>query len=761
MKVHKSGEADTAVDSHAMALTFLSSGLEVLSQYGGSKVEVQLADQVRALLEQMVAETEYAFGSRKLLYDVEPEVIGRVHRAIGFSNFNYMLHDVSPQQRSNLERTAIKAFSRANHDEFRDQDNIFTLYSFALLLAESDDDSRAIAILKEVLKVQSPRLKFNCPPASAAVSQDSKRQLLTSDPDTRCCLLRCWHLLTLLLSRDEDQHDLAFDCIQSAFEPYGGVQTLRGSAENVPLSFTLPLEEGQCLVDLKMTEIALIKSQSGPGHPSILDKCEELTKLYANFLGRPMRVAAPERVTGKTASTKGFRKSLRVLSKGSEKYNDVYSSAKPSPNGSTGPTGSLAAPAIAITTDEASNLPQDTKHHQNFLGRHESNRLRKRASRKSLTSMSRSRANSPSATSNAEAGARGQPHSKAKPPDLDLSPQQFLEGNMPVSSWSSASQSPDGIGIAMTHDMPSTPPDSAGHSGRPKSLRTIPSAAKNMDRKNPNASPVAPKPPAVAIEAELSKEELASFYVPKPLYPKFLQERRNRTFLIGLWLFIAAQYRSENFFPDATHAIDEAQNQVDLLLENLPLHEGMSASNFTKLGFGGLKSYAETSADVICERGQLLQAKGDHQGALALFESALMKSNNHVVATVCLSEVLLDAYQPLHEAKERVAIKEGILNLGKYPKDQLLALLSLNSDVKMTKESVKEMTSGRDRAMSLLEVLSRSGRGWRALEVWAAYNRAAKYSAEPNRHKNVAEYELEMASQAPVRAYSILRSINQ
>lgn len=732
-RIEKSGEVDIpdlSLDDDDIALVTAAAGIKMLCAYGRRK-EAEQALRIASVMQQWVEKMRPGSPSKTVISadDLPRDLVDRRikrppvpakalalgYHALGVSQSCWARLTYETSARSNLQAQAISNFHTALDPYIGEEFNLEIQYSLAFALAETRELDAAIATVKGALSWATELPKIN------GVSEERIRRACPVNPDIRELLLKCWHLLALLLSARQSFTTALASC-EAALELYG--EDLKASG---PVG-TLELYERKSIMEVRMTQLVLTEIVDGA--EEAVNASGELLSLYAKLFSHSEGESPKDQVKHLEPSTNGTVQSFRgsVLgfprkTSGRSRSVDVkaQNAVASSLRSSDSREGSNRPPAISVTDDDAPVL-QNPNHHGSFLGRHESNKLRKRNSKRSIGSRRRSRATSPT-----RAGTADGPHPHWHlhlPLRSRQSRPTTADGFVKDSEYDEASYDSNGVGVAISHDLPSVPTTPAATSEPPNPLQGIQSTAKNMNHRNPNTYPVHPKPPP--SQYRRPRPTSKSLYPPTPI-PRFSlpdQQRHTLTLLTKIWLLIAALYRRAGMPVDAQGALSEATTHVEKIETAVANRDGSSAENFAMPGYGGLKSCGELWADVFAEQAALHVNLGNLDPATTAYETALGHYPEHVAATVGLSTILLEAHSNA-PANEPARIAEGPKStptLGSIP----TALTKDATNPTMASDLLSRLAA-RDRAYGLLSALSKSGTGWDSSEAW--YGLATAYEA--------------------------------
>ncbi|KAG8532223.1 uncharacterized protein KY384_003864 [Bacidia gigantensis] len=770
-KQKKSGERNISLDDDATALCTIVCGVEMLCTYGKRKDVEQAQDLVHLIEDWLVSAqsdediqvessaedtpVDLVDKPKRASLSIPTKIMARAYAAIGLSRRCWALLTYDSISRAKLQESAISAYRSALRSEYGDEDNVEHLYSLAYVLAQTRKLEDAMITVKQAITIgKHLDLGMSKPAMVDGTSSEGD-----SDFPNRVTLLKCWHLVALLLSARQDFSTAVTSC-EAAVDPYGGKKVLSGDLRSLDLPPDLGFVEKRNIIELKMTHIALLEVMGES--ESFVNKVTELLGLYSrlfklnddvNLLKPETRDSSPAPST--TGTRRSFRQSILHLPKNplrhrladNESVTSSVGSSKPIANGD-------AKPAIAITTDDTIVLPQNPKHHQGFLGRHESNKLKKRPSRRSLNSVRKSRASSPSMPPPAKSHDTKHLNLPINP-DQDQSMQSDSQDpSIQGSDVETTQYSPDQIGVAMSHNQQSkdsAPIASADHS---HPLYTIPSAAENMNKTNPNSNPILPNPPS-SSGSRPTTSLMPLIEIPEPHYTPSIQARQARALLCRIWLFMSGVYRRASMYQECQKAINEAREQVKAVEKSIAENEGMSAETYTSPGYGGYKSCGQLWGDVCAEQGALWEAQDNTAKAVDSYEMALSNDGDHLVATASLSNILLDQYAtpPNKPAKPKGLEPPPVIpTLGSLPYTTAPDT-SVNID---TSEDTLNRLAARDRAYGMLSMLTKSGQGWDSTDAWFAMARVHEESGQAEKAQQTYWWVIELEEAKGVRSWDVI-----
>ena len=711
-RVKKSGKDEPGLDSLDFTMKVATAGVEMLCECGGQK-NLESAYEISALVESWVSRAVMEPPARddvgipqRLV--VSGEALALANYAIGLSKSFQARMTNDTRTRTNIQASAIYRFQTALRSHFGVDNDVKVLYHLSVILAETGDYDGALASVKKAIKYGA---KINASHlGSSEKSPDSNdwTDEVQGSAVSRAMLVKCWHLLALLLDSGENWAASLASC-EAAFEPYGGNNTLYGNLQSLGTISNMSLRESKILLELKMEHLSLIKLIHG--HEAAVNGSYELFALFRVLqndlkgdLKGPEAKAMESRPASQPNSMGGTHKGLRISILGLPK--DRHVSRLSAPGTASNSVGSLEQWAHSTLCTPIINhgnnpLPQVSNHHQGFLGRHESKKLKKRPSRKAMDTAHRSQVESSQKSSSDEAQHQSTLHA--------------------------ALYSADQIGVAMTHDLPSAPSTPAPTS-QPSKIPSSNHTAENNGRRIKSGQPIRVKFPMLRFDPNSTTRITPPASLPEPTYPPDLKHRHLLATLSRLWLFTSSLYREASMVPDAHASVDAAKNAVQEFGANVANREGGSLETYSHPGYGGLKSYSELWADVLSEKGLVWLAEDDREGALPEYEAALEHCPDHLDATIGLSSLLLDCYDGTPPMSPQI---KSTLSFSNHNNDSGDGLTHLGKSV--------GRRGARDRAMGLLTTMTKSGQGWNSCGAWHTLARA--YEASGQGEKAVDAYE--------------------
>ena len=719
VRCEKTSQDEPGLDNLGFSLKVASIGIEFLCECGG-RPNIEKANGIAALIECWVSkakpDTNEIEIPKRLLTDDTALAVG--HYAIGLSKSCLARMTYDTLSRTEMQMSAISNFRSALNVSFGEEHNVKTLYQLSVIRAETGELDRALDSVRQAIfkgekfnKIQPETIEV--PYQNAARNQDIQKSALS-----RAMLVKCWYLLTLLLDTREKYPACLASC-EAAFEPYGGRNTLSGNVKSLSSTPNMSLREAKSLLELKMEQLSLTNlvassEEAVNGSYELFTLFRVLQNDLEVEVKGPEATAMESRPASQAVSMSGAHKGLRASVLGLPKDRRV--SRLSAPDNASSSVGSLESVVhsttgrpIPTTADGKGPLPQISNHHQGFLGRHESKKLKKRPSKKTMKTIRRSHAES----------------SLKSPSD---------EGQH-SSTLHTSSFSADQIGVAMTHDLPSAP-STLATALEPSQLPPTTSTADDVGGCDKSDKPTKPGYPLLQIGLCSLSRAPPPTSLPEPLHPQHLKRRHILATLCRLWLFTSSLYREASLLPDAHASCDAARNAVQEFENSIALNEGSSAENLSRPGYGGLKSCGELWADVLSEEAAVWLAQGEGTSAYDAYETALDNCPDHLGATIGLSNLLLDCRY--HSCQEPARARSTLFEYPRRgPKPDL-------SDLSNTITRLE----ARDRAIGLLTAITRAGRGWNSVAAWHALGRAYEASAQTDKAVDVFLFVIKLEESA-------------
>lgn len=762
-RVEKTGIAEPSLDSDATVLETMSQAIMALCLYGHVGA-VEKARQLGAELEDWLSrlskstptengQTEEGGAEQQLSKTVPPQTQALAFQAIGFAHayWSRVTHEAS--SRTEIQAKAIRCLRRSLASELGRSKDGRSSFAVALLLAERKEISPAIDLVRNAL--MSPK------------EQASGVEHLYGPYWHERSLVPLWHLLALLLSVRQD-YTMASRACEGALEQFRDPSVLFGKQDDPRSERSADLDasaehprglvdemsdaEKEALLQVKMTQLALVELQEGPN--AAVNASYELLSLFTRLFGTIPVQATPNGTHAeppKTATTQRRGSIFGSRSQRSQAPTRQSSivTASASDRRSTLPsrpatTAAANGPLITVTDDE--RRPQTT---HSSVQRSESGR--RNSLKKRNRSQSRGRSDSAGTTSQHD----GDPF------------------------------------FTPTHEKSDSPAKTGRGIPREKTVSSLKSILSSNSRSTQQS------------EVPTEDSILPPGSLPAVQFPKATERLRHATVLVKVWTMIAGFYRRAGMFDESKAAVIEAQKLVQHLEAEAakdPASSGMKSDTW-----GQPKSVDELWGDVYSEvcspcamnhyylltelqLGQLSFAKKLPFQARADFEAALTHFPDHPLATVGLSNILLDIYSEKllppsttstseDDATQRlrklsIASPSHSLPLGLGPVETAAAAKQASSigaaaspfhedddlpePYKAASLPLVDRLAARDRAFTLLSGITRLGTAWDNSEAWFALARAHEESGQPDKAKEVLWWCVELEEATGVREWRSL-----
>lgn len=725
--------------------------------------------------------------------ELVPTTIEVVHRALGIGKAHWATWTPFNEHRTSLQTQALAHLRAAASLPLSVTQKQHSYFALIMLLAQTREIDAAIEYAKEALGDRT---------ATGSDHYAAERKLLP-----------LWHLLSLLLTAKQDYDTSSKACV-AAFEQFPSPDALFGQGhpsdeEKSPPAHALvddmECAELQCILEVRMTELALIDLTEGP--EDAVNNTNDLLSLYSRLFGR-LDVIAEEKMVEKTPdppktsagtvkSLRGsiFRRSRAVSSQAPSIKTNGAASIK---TDTTRPaTGATEAPTIHVTDEDEKHSPHK---HRFFRHSHEQSR--------------KSRLSSDSHTTTLSTRLRSSSHERKHhpvPSTIASSRQSFETGvsAQPSSTGTIETARPQLEPIQSVDTVPTQQsPISAAHNADTSTKQPLGEIPHNLASHDDAPPPIqhSHQPPMqdTRLPTLLPSTSATS---PIPRFPLAAARKHALTILTSIWLTIARLYRRASMFEDSREATDEAAKAALKIEALVASTVESSARAFADPGLGsGGKSSDDCWADVFCERGELLLAitdartettpsqdvksaerdEGIREG-VAMLEQALMYSQRHLRAGVVLSNVLLDYYERKVELgrrgdddeaalrklgavipwntrterkAERTPASPSPLTNGTQAADGLPTSTPeglTDDDLKKTPENLNRLAA-RDRAYGLLSSLTKGGEGWDDSEAWFALARAHELGGEVEKAKEILWWVVRLEDTRPLRRWECVNA---
>lgn len=771
-RVEKVGDSEIGLDDDSTVFMTIAAGIGILCVHG-RRSEAERAQELANLAEKWLQkyrnDTDYKPVASA--NDVPQDLVDRpshtsapilktslasILRALGLCRAQWSRLTYQPSERSNLQAQACSSLREAVDTDVDNGQGIQNFYTLALACAGTRDIDAGVASLKSALIESS-----TAGDSSSAHSflEDRRHSLAKARSRERQLRLRCWHLLSLLLTA-KDNFAAAVDSCTAALELYGGDSVLLG--EDKTHTSNLGFYEKRDIIEIKMTQLTLTEVIESP--EEAVNASSELLRFYSKLFKYTQHSALNTSEIDSAPppdSANGAPRSLRssVFGRAKSSINRrsqlaLHSGSNGSATSQLSPHGTSTTPAIQITPEGFNDGPADTPYHRHGHPSHTgSKKLQKSDSRRSLASVRKNRASSPTRV----------PTARSTDPNNTDTP----IGSRPTTANAATQRSPvlethsNEVGVAVSHDGPSirnVPP--AGLNGPSSTVNFLPPTSRNQSHPPPSF----PKPrPEQNTEPESVPCE-AIYPPPEPLFSPSDLSRHSLTLLVKIWIFISSLYRRASMLTDAAAAVSEATTHTRTIQSLVVEKHGSSNASLITPGWGGTKAVAELWADILCEQAMQALAKAGKQDAEERYEEALLWWPDHTAATVGLCNLLFDAYEAsLHITSSASTVHES------QPTPILFSSLDFSPQpsappnsfaypVSKDEEDTELLSrlAARDRAYGLLSALTKSGHGWDSSEAWMALARAYELSGQVDRAKESLWWVVELEDGRGIRDWGVV-----
>ncbi len=767
----KSGKLELDVDDDATAIHTAATGIRFLCLHGQWE-EGKKSRELGVMLEEWLhehykvpasstGEEEGKFpnvsngehdASRNRL---SPKVLAAGFCALGISQAHWANLTCEISERTAFQARALSNFRIASSFQVGHQTDTDILYAFALTLSRNRQIDSAVGVIKRALsneEINSVEGDF-----SSEIRVD-ERQLLHAIKRRK--MLKCWHLLVLLLSAKQNFSTAMASC-DAALELFGLGSTISDRSLGAFAPEKLEFFDRESIIEISMTRLALAEVLDGP--EDALSHFRDLFILFGKLFNDSDKPRAPRAKdvafaqvsppSSRNGTIKSFRSSFLGRSRdGNRKESGTNVMARSPVTSSVESFSGVTqkAPAISVTAEDGPTY-QGTPRRSHHLFHLESKKLHKRNSKKSVTSARRNPAVNVADMSTAN-GIQS---------NLDV-PVQNDQDCGPSETWPDDDLGPVGqglaaeeVGIAISYDSPplSRPPPTA-----PVLTSTTTSPGQHSSSREPSH--------LSSFQASQQSQPLDVLFSetvppPSPFFPATTQTRRSLTLLTRIWLQVAALYRRAMMPADAHGAVSEAMAQVSAI-ESLVTLKHSSAEILSTPDFGGVPSVSELWAEAFSERARLHEFLGERDVAEADYETALTHSPDHSGAIVGLSHILLESYsQTGPDPSTHSPLSSP------NPPPLLAPILpkstSSSCPVKISKaadesdDTLLPRLSARDRAAGLLSSLTKSSQGWDCAEAWFALARAYELRGQIDKAKEALCWVVELEEARPVRGWGCLQ----
>lgn len=527
-RVAKTGIPEPSLDSDATVLETLSQAIMTLCLYGHHK-SAEKARQLGAELEDWLSKLQSNQSGSDTSSYIPPPVISLAWQAIGLSHAHWSRSTYEAASRTEIQSKAIRCLRKSLASEFGRSKDTRSIFALGVLLAERKELSTAVEIVRSTL-MSTKRDETN-----------AGDELYSGPYWQERSLIPMWHLLALLLSARQD-YVMASRACDGAVEQFKDSSILFGQSDSFKSEHLNDAEsksvttesqgglvdemddfEKEGLLEVKMTQLALVELQEGPN--AAVNASYELLSLFTRLFGNVSTQPALHPASEGASKIASGRSSMRGSIFGSKEKGRPMSrqSGDTSDKGTALPTRPLtsqtAAPSIQVT-DEAPRPPTSRRTSSGPNDAPRRNSLKKRN-----RSQSRGKATTNGSLPHQNSQAEGEP---------------FFTPNSDGSQADMLSSPTKGPPVAM----------SASFLSREKTSSSVGSYVSHASRGSEFS------------DLTLEITHASSYLLPLVQFPKDKERGRRTTILIKVWTMIAGFYRRANMLDECKAAVTEAQKLV-------------------------------------------------------------------------------------------------------------------------------------------------------------------------------------------------------
>lgn len=571
-RVDKTGIAEPSLDDDGTVLETMAQAVMALCLYGHHQ-SAEKARQLGAELEDWLSklpQVRTAESGTLPATDVDatvgpnhyvaPNIIALAWQAIGLSHAHWSRSTYEAASRTEIQGKAIRCLRKSLTSEFGRSKDTRSIFALSLLLAERKELSAAVELIRSALMAKSDR--------------GDADELYYGPYWHERSLIPLWHLLGLLLSARQEYVMAAKACegattqFKDSTALFGRTDLFKSDHLNSVDAKSLGPEahgglvdemddfEKQNLLEVKMTQLALIELQDGPN--AAVNASYELLSLFTRLFGNVSATPDLHPASSSVSEAPKTARSVRGSILGSHKDRDrtqpptrQESMATISDKGLPirPATGQTATPSIQVT--EEARPPRSRRNSQQSERRNSLKKRNRSESRGRATSDANSALHSPTVL---DGDAFFTPTTEAAQPDMLPSPSS------------------------------KRPPTSMANFSRDKTVSSLNSyLSKGTEFSDLNLD-VTHSTPHLLPLVQLPKDK----------------ERCQRTaVLINVWLTIAGFYRRAHMFDECRAAVTEAQKLVQGL-ESEAARDPF-ASGATRPAWGEKESIEELWGSVYSE----------------------------------------------------------------------------------------------------------------------------------------------------------------
>ena len=592
-RVEKTGHVEPSLDSDVQVLETISSCVIALCRYGDHAAAEKARDlgqelehwieKLRIKSQQHATVAKGNAESPELDQRLPPSILAFAWQAIGLSQARWSRTTFDATSRNEIQAKAVRSLKHSLSPEYGSPGDTRSLFALGLLLAEQRELTGAIDVVKAALMMDRP-------------SPEDRGSFAESYLHERL-LMPLWHLLALLLSARQD-YVMAVRACEGAMQEFKDPVVLFGTsdlknnyrsehlneaeaqAEKVhPPGLVDEMDgyEKECMVEVKMTQLALVEVMEGPD--VAVNASYELLSLFSRLFGkvetppsmRPPKSALPippkssagtlrsirGTIFGQRSEKRGRRPSFRGASNNNENIIDLTDRPTTMQTEASIMTMATATPSIQITSENG--LTTESGRRGSSQGKR-SQSARRVNSLKKRDGNGKKRAVSTSGGSRRPTLADGDVHFALSEGSDDRTYDFFTLSNKRQASGASAT-----LPVRSLSHLSSKARSTGGFS-----------------------------------DVSTVGTQLPTFFTPVIQFSKEHEKRNKTAILVKVWLMIAGFYRRAHMLDDCQGAVGEAQKYTQML-EKQVSEDTTGEVSIRHAGWGGNRSVDELHADCWAE----------------------------------------------------------------------------------------------------------------------------------------------------------------
>ncbi|VDB84401.1 Bgt-5171, partial [Blumeria graminis f. sp. tritici] len=713
---------------------------------------------------------------------VSPQTIALAWRCVGIGYAQYAQLTFDATSRSDMQSKAEKYFRKSLLPQFESTREPETIFALGLLLAEQRQLSDAIEVVKcGLLPISSDTHSIE----NLNHTRCSQREIV---------LIPLWNLMSLLLSARQ-KFSMASKSCAGAFEQFqhqvksssGNTDPIEGSTYQYKFEVQAKKTKGvievmnefekENLLDIKMTQLALIEVLEGP--EVTVNACDELLSLFAKLFGdikedRPPVDQLPAMSNHSMGPIKGslFGCSARRVHTNTDSLMARPASPK---------TKITKTPKIQVTGEDIQVATQKTTGGNEPSQRTDSQVNSIKFLKKNMNESHRNE-------------------------EANFTASQYQEDNTQV-RMSEDQESRTMIETAKDQISEHFTGKESHPQGQMFGAINPESSSKNYLAMQSKSVTEDPKIRSHTQENQGIRFLDHSCLNPAVRFSNDQQRRRKLAILIKVWLMISGLYRRASFYEDAHGAINEA-HQLMSEIDTSIMKEMKGSQSVFGAGLSFRKRPGEVWGDIYAELGYLAIAEKSHHSALMHFETALTHFRDHPSAIIGLSGILIDIYTQellppppiptitppdnifLSSSTSNVTIRQNLKSSLTSKRSSTIQIaparplgfpVTIKSGITVERQPkhvdlgsgtcfsrefshkdpstlLLDRLAARDRAFGLLRTLTNTGAGWNCSDAWFVLARAYEESGQLEKTREALWRCVELEENKGVRSWGVAGS---